>query len=73
MTAPRFPNLFHLYGPNTNLGHNSIVFMIECQTDYITGLVTQSLKKGYAAVEVKEEAVQSFQDKVIKKGLQGKV
>jgi len=30
-----FPNLFLLYGPNTNLGHNSILFMIECQVAYV--------------------------------------
>src|SRR5690606_29019209 len=30
-----FPNLFVMYGPNTNLGHNSITFMLECQGDYI--------------------------------------
>lgn len=29
-----FPNMFMLYGPNTNLGHNSITFMIECQVNY---------------------------------------
>lgn len=34
-----FPNLFLLYGPNTNLGHNSILFMIECQVAYITRVV----------------------------------
>jgi cation diffusion facilitator CzcD-associated flavoprotein CzcO len=73
MTAPRFPNLFHIYGPNTNLGHNSIIFMIECQTNYITSLVTQSLTRGDRALEVKEEAVQLFQEREIKRGLQGKV
>ncbi|KAJ3326972.1 hypothetical protein HDU76_012466, partial [Blyttiomyces sp. JEL0837] len=34
-----FPNLFILYGPNTNLGHHSIIYMIECTME----LVTQSL------------------------------
>jgi cation diffusion facilitator CzcD-associated flavoprotein CzcO len=29
-----FPNLFVLYGPNTNLGHNSIIFMLERQIAY---------------------------------------
>ncbi len=29
MTVPGFPNMFMCYGPNTNLGHNSIIFMIE--------------------------------------------
>ncbi len=35
MAVPQFPNLFMLYGPNTNLGHNSILFMIEQQVAYI--------------------------------------
>ena len=35
IAVPRFPNLFMVYGPNTNLGHSSIVFMIECQVGYI--------------------------------------
>lgn len=35
ISAPNFPNLFMLYGPHTNLGHNSIVFMIECQVNHI--------------------------------------
>jgi cation diffusion facilitator CzcD-associated flavoprotein CzcO len=73
MTAPGFPNLFQLYGPNTNLGHNSIVFMIECQADYITKLVTKSLKKNYDSVEVREDSVDKFHEEVIKKGLKGKV
>ena len=30
-----FPNLFMLYGPNTNLGHNSIIFMLERQIGYV--------------------------------------
>ncbi|MEO6628541.1 MAG: NAD(P)/FAD-dependent oxidoreductase [Aquihabitans sp.] len=34
ITVSGFPNLFMLYGPNTNLGHNSIVFMIERQIAY---------------------------------------
>ena len=35
LTVSGFPNFFMLYGPNTNLGHNSIIFMIECQIAYI--------------------------------------
>lgn len=35
IAVPGFPNLFLLYGPNTNLGHNSIVFMLECQVNHV--------------------------------------
>jgi cation diffusion facilitator CzcD-associated flavoprotein CzcO len=35
ITVSGFPNLFMIYGPNTNLGHNSIIYMIEAQAGYI--------------------------------------
>ena len=35
MTVAGFPNFFMLYGPNTNLGHNSILLMLECQFAYV--------------------------------------
>ena len=35
ITVPGFPNFFMIYGPNTNLGHNSIVFMLECQVAHV--------------------------------------
>jgi cation diffusion facilitator CzcD-associated flavoprotein CzcO len=35
ITVPGFPNCFLLYGPNTNLGHNSILFMVERQVSYV--------------------------------------
>ncbi|MDZ7918183.1 MAG: NAD(P)/FAD-dependent oxidoreductase [Rhodococcus sp. (in: high G+C Gram-positive bacteria)] len=36
MTVPGFPNMFLMYGPNTNLGAGSIVFMHECQARYLS-------------------------------------
>lgn len=45
ITVSGFPNFFMLYGPNTNLGHNSIIFMIECQANYITQCV-EKLRDG---------------------------
>ncbi len=35
LTVPDFPNFFMLYGPNTNLGHNSIVYMLESQIEHV--------------------------------------
>ncbi len=35
IAVPGFPNFFMLYGPNTNLGHNSIVFMLESQAAHV--------------------------------------
>jgi len=43
LSVPGFPNFFMMYGPNTNLGHNSIIFMIECQTRYILDCAKRAL------------------------------
>ena len=37
--VPGFPNLFVLYGPNTNLGHNSILVMLEAQIGWVVQAV----------------------------------
>ena len=43
--VPDFPNMFVLYGPNTNLGHHSITFMLECQIEFIL-MATAALDAG---------------------------
>jgi cation diffusion facilitator CzcD-associated flavoprotein CzcO len=50
-----FPNLFLLAGPNTGLGHNSIVFMIEAQLHWILGALRHRASRGLAAVEVRAD------------------
>jgi cation diffusion facilitator CzcD-associated flavoprotein CzcO len=56
LAVPGFPNLFMLYGPNTNLGHNSILFMIEQQVGYTLRLIEEKVLLGLRSVEVTEEA-----------------
>ena len=56
MAVPGFPNFFMVHGPNTILGHNSNVFMIECQVRYIM----ECLRLLPGAVEVTEEAMQTY-------------
>lgn len=43
MTVQALPNFTMLYGPNTNLGHNSIILMIEAQSRYIGTLISSVL------------------------------
>jgi cation diffusion facilitator CzcD-associated flavoprotein CzcO len=52
-----FPNLFLLYGPNTNLGHNSVLFMIECQVRYIVRCLDGLARRGARWLDVKREAM----------------
>jgi cation diffusion facilitator CzcD-associated flavoprotein CzcO len=44
VTVDTLPNFGMLYGPNTNLGHNSIILMIEAQARYLVPLVAKVLK-----------------------------
>ncbi|MFP1681289.1 flavin-containing monooxygenase [Alloalcanivorax sp. C16-1] len=47
-----FPNLFMLYGPNTNLGHNSIVYMLESQIAYVLSALETLERPGVERLEV---------------------
>jgi len=62
MTVDGFPNMFMLYGPNTNLNHNSIMTMLEAQQDYIIEVLQQLLPRGGSAVEVRREVLDTFND-----------
>jgi cation diffusion facilitator CzcD-associated flavoprotein CzcO len=61
ITTAQFPNLFILYGPNTNLGHNSITFMLERQVEYVVKALTAMHERKVAAMEVKKSAQDRFQ------------
>lgn len=73
INAVDFPNMFFIYGPNTNLGHNSIVFMIECQVDYSIKLIKLANKKKWRYIEVTEDSVKKFQSQIIEPGMSQKV
>ncbi len=64
ITVAGFPNLFLMYGPNTNLGHNSIIFMIECQTNYILGCLEQMDSRGLASIDLSRDVMESFDARV---------
>ncbi|MCB0970913.1 MAG: hypothetical protein KDA97_05260, partial [Acidimicrobiales bacterium] len=53
MSVAGFPNLFLLYGPNTNLGHNSIVFMLERQIAYVLDAVRELASTSSTSLEVR--------------------
>lgn len=59
-----FPNLFIVYGPNTNLGHNSIIYMLESQAAYIMDCIKQLEQRPGTAMDVKAERQQAFVDAV---------
>lgn len=59
-----FPNFFMLYGPNTNLGHNSIIFMMEQQTSYILKCVKEIARKNIKFLDVKRDVMRAFNDEL---------
>jgi len=59
-TVSGFPNLFMLVGPNTGLGHSSMIFMIESQVAYLVDAWRRMRRDGLAAVEVDPAAEQAW-------------
>lgn len=63
-TVAGFPNLFLLYGPNSNLGHNSIVYMLESQMNYVMGALKAMRERGHNALEVRPEVQDAFNEEM---------
>lgn len=60
VSVPDFPNLHLLYGPNTNLGHTSIIIMLEAQSDYILSLIKHMDETAGLSCEVKQDVELEF-------------
>lgn len=62
ITHTGFPNFFLMYGPNTNLGHNSIIVMIEAQTRYILSCLDELARRGSPWLDVKADVQRGYND-----------
>ncbi|MEO6605127.1 MAG: NAD(P)/FAD-dependent oxidoreductase, partial [Aeromicrobium sp.] len=71
ISVTHFPNFFLMLGPNTALGHNSVVFMIEQQTKWIISILDAMDERGSQAVEPTPEAQREFNDKLQEKVSKG--
>ena len=60
ITVNGFPNLFMLYGPNTNLGHNSIIYMLESQIHYVQQCIAAIDSQKLRSLEVRSLVQVSF-------------
>ena len=60
VTVPGFPNFFILYGPNTNLGHNSIVFMIEQQVEYFMKCRKEIMNSSHRYIDLRPGALEDW-------------
>jgi 4-hydroxyacetophenone monooxygenase len=65
VTVPGFPNLFCLYGPNTNIVINgSIIYFSECGVRYILGCLGLLLDGGHRALDVRRDVHDEFNERV---------
>jgi cyclohexanone monooxygenase len=64
MAVPEFPNFFMLYGPNTNVGSNSVIFMLEAQARYIVRALKYMRRKHKTYVAVRPAAMAAFIAKI---------
>jgi cation diffusion facilitator CzcD-associated flavoprotein CzcO len=71
-TVAGFPNFFMITGPNTLLGHNSMLYMIESGVRYAVDGVRRVLRDGLHSVEVKPE-VQGAYNRRLQQKLKGTV
>lgn len=60
VTVPGFPNLFLLYGPNTNGGSGSVVATIEAQLGHVIAALRERERRGARTIVVRREAAQAF-------------
>jgi 4-hydroxyacetophenone monooxygenase len=65
ITVPGFPNLFMLYGPNTNIVINgSIIYFSECEVHYLVGCLKMLLEGGHRALDCKPEVHDAYNDRI---------
>lgn len=67
ISIPGFPNMFELVGPNTGLGHNSLIFMIESQVHYIVECLKLLERMGARSMDVRESQVRRFNEELEQK------
>jgi cation diffusion facilitator CzcD-associated flavoprotein CzcO len=63
-TIAGFPNLLYLYGPNLNLGHNSMIYMLESQMNYAADALRTIRALGTPEFEVRPEAQAAYNDEL---------
>jgi cation diffusion facilitator CzcD-associated flavoprotein CzcO len=61
---PGYPNFFMIVGPNTGLGHNSMVYMIESQVEYILRALQTMKTERTAAIEVRPQVERAYNEQI---------
>jgi len=64
VAVPDFPNMFILYGPNTNLGHNSIIYMVEGQVRYVLQCIDKMLAHDIRSMQANAAVTERFNEQL---------
>ena len=59
--TPDYPNFFTLLGPNTGLGHNSVVWMIECQVNFVEDCLRHLINGNHREINIKKKYFDDLQ------------
>jgi len=70
MCVPSFPNMFVMYGPNTNTSGGSIIVYLEAQAGYIRQALEQLRARGGGAIEVRAD-VEAASDRAVQERFEG--
>jgi cation diffusion facilitator CzcD-associated flavoprotein CzcO len=62
ITVPGFPNFFMLLGPNTGLGHTSVVFMVESQVQHVLSCLRILSREKASTIEAQAPATRRYND-----------
>ena len=68
-TVAGFPNMFILYGPNTNHGAGSVPFTLECQFNYVIDAARRMRARGLRWIDLKPEAQERWRREIEKRSL----
>jgi hypothetical protein len=72
LTVPRFPNMFLLYGPNTNGGTGSVINTIEAGMQHVIAALAELRRAGARRIELRRRTAEAF-DREVQEALAGTV
>jgi len=72
LSVPGFPNMFLLYGPNTNGGSGSVINTLECGIGHVLAALRELERARASRIEIRREAAESF-DRELRAALAGTV
>jgi cation diffusion facilitator CzcD-associated flavoprotein CzcO len=72
ITVPGFPNMFLIYGPNTNGGAGSVIYAVECAMQHVIAAIRERERARANTIELRPEAADAF-DRELREALAGTV